>query len=76
MGGKADTTRHARMIKIIKISTRRKRNTSSREIVNNLAKDVNKISRTFTTVNTKLKNLKEADYNLYDSEDEDEASNF
>ena len=34
------------------------------------------MSRAFTTVNTQLKNLKEADSKLYDSENEDEASNF
>ena len=41
-----------------------------------LAKDVKKMSRAFTTVNAQLKILKEAESNLYDSENEDEASNF
>ena len=31
------------------------------------------MSRAFTTVNTKLKNLKEADFDLFESEDEDEV---
>ena len=34
------------------------------------------MSRAFTTVNTQLQNIKEAESNLYDSEDEDEVSNF
>ena len=34
------------------------------------------MSRVFTTFNTQLKNLKECDSDLSDSENEDEASNF
>ena len=34
------------------------------------------MSRVFTTVNTQLQNMKEADSNLSYSEDEDEASHF
>ena len=34
------------------------------------------MSRLFTTINTQLQKLKEADSNLYDSDDEDEASHF
>ena len=41
-----------------------------------LAKDVKKMSRAFTTVNAQLKILKEAESDLYDSEHEDEASHF
>ena len=41
-----------------------------------LAKDINNISRAFTTDNTQLQKLEEADSDLSDSEDEDEASHF
>ena len=41
-----------------------------------LAKDFKKMSREFTTVNTQIQNLKEADSDLSDSKDEDEASCF
>ena len=50
--------------------------TRSRASVNKIAKDVKKISRGFTTVNTQLQHLKEADSDLSDSENEDEASHF
>ena len=50
MGGKADTTRHARMIKIIKISTRRKRNNKSV-----VKKDIwHKISRRLKNIKTMM----------------------
>ena len=41
-----------------------------------IAKDTNKMSRAFPTVSTQLQNLKEADSDLYDSEDEYETSHF
>ena len=50
--------------------------TISRECVKKLAKDFKKMSREFTTVNTQIQNLKEADSDLSDSKDEDEASCF
>ena len=52
------------------------RSTSSRASKKKLSKDVNKMSRAFTTVNTQLKNTKEADSDLSDSEDEGKASHF
>ena len=50
--------------------------TSSRVSTKNLAKDVKNMSRVFTTVNAQPKNLEEADSDLFDFEDEYEASNF
>ena len=41
-----------------------------------MAKDVNNMSREFTTVKIQLQRLKDADSDLSDSEDEDEASHF
>ena len=41
-----------------------------------LATYIKKISRAFNTVNTQVQNMKEAESNLYYSEDEDEVSNF
>ena len=39
-------------------------------------KDTKKMSNAFTTVNTQLQSLREAESDLSDSEDEDEASHF
>ena len=41
-----------------------------------IEKDVKKMSRAFTTVKTQLQKLNEGDSNLYESEDEYEASHF
>ena len=45
------------------------KNNSSRASVKNIAKDIKKISKSFTTVKTWLQKLKEAEYNLSDSEE-------
>ena len=50
--------------------------TSSRAIMKKPAKDIKRMPRMFTTVNTKIQKLKEADSKMSDSEDEDEASKF
>ena len=47
-----------------------------RASVKNIAKDVKKTTKTFTTVNTQLQQLKEADSDMSDSQEEDEASHF
>ena len=49
---------------------------SSRASAKKLVKGLNNMSREFTTVKTQIQKLKEADYDLYESEDEDEASHF
>jgi hypothetical protein len=41
-----------------------------------LKKDLRSIKKAFTTLNTHLAQLKEAEYNISDTEGEDEASNF
>ena len=46
------------------------RSTSIRASVKKLAKNIKKISRFFTTVNTQLQKLKESDSDPYESEDE------
>ena len=40
------------------------------------AEQVKKSSKSFTTVNSKLEQLKEAESDLFGSEDEEEASHF
>ena len=47
---------------------KQKKTTSSRSSVNNLAMEVRKMSWDFTLVNTQLQRLKEADFDLSDSE--------
>ena len=47
-----------------------------RASVEKLANDVTEMTKVFTTVNNPMKQLKEADSDLYDSEEEDKASHF
>ena len=50
--------------------------TSSRESVNNLSKDVKKMSKAFITFDAQLQSLNEDESDLYDSKNEDEVSYF
>ena len=50
--------------------------TSSRAITKKLVKEVKKMSKAFTTVNTQLERLKETDSDMSDSDNEDKASHF
>ena len=52
------------------------KNNTRRAITKKLAKDVKKMTRSFTTSNTQLQKLKEDDSELSNSEEEDEASHF
>jgi hypothetical protein len=45
-------------------------------IVKKLQKDIKSMRKAFTTVNTQLEKLKEAESNISESEGEDEASHF
>jgi hypothetical protein len=44
--------------------------------VKKLKKDFKSMNKDVTTVNAQLKKLKEADYDLYGSEDDDDQSHF